>query len=268
MNTEDSAHQRPLAGYRILVTRPTHQAAAFCRMIDSAGGNAIHLPVLEIVDPHNLRPMVDKFSRLKDFDIAIFISANAVHKTIDHLTANELRLPELLMLAAVGPSTAEALERAGYRIDLVPRDTFTSEALLALDEMQFLSGKGVLIVRGEGGREVLADTLRSRGARVEYAEVYRRTLPKFDRQTLQIAFENGKLDLITISSVEGLENLIELAKHAGVRSITGNRLLVGSERMRSAAELLGFKDLLIAQNPSDGAMFKAIQTWINKCKNA
>ncbi len=237
-------------------------------MIDAAGGRAIRLPVLDIVDPHDLRPIVTQFKRLDDFDVAIFISANAVHKAVAYLGANKLKLPQHLMLAAVGPSTANALERAGYRLDLVPPAKFTSEALLAMDEMRSLSGKDILIFRGEGGREVLADTLRARGARVEYVEVYRRTLPNIDRRTLEKVFTSGKLDLITVASAKALDNLVALANRAGVTNFVDNRLLVGGLRIRSAAARMGFSKLIVAADPSDQAMFKAIQTWIGERNGA
>ena len=259
-----SASHRRFVGLRVLVTRPAHQSEVFCRMIDAAGGRAIRLPVLEIVDPHDLRPVITQFKRLDDFDMAIFISANAVHKAVAYLDANELKLPQHLLLAAVGPSTANALKRAGYRLDLVPATTFTSESLLAMDEMHSLSGKDILIFRGEGGREVLAETLRARGARVEYVEVYRRTLPNIDRRTLKKVFTSGKLDLITVASVKALDNVVTLANRAGVTNLVDYRLLVGSLRIRSAAARKGFSNLIVAEDPSDQAMFSAIQSWIDE----
>ncbi len=247
-----------------MVTRPAHQADAFCQMIESAGGYAIRLPVLEIADPQNLQSTLTQFKHLNEFDVAIFISPNAVRKAVDLLSEHNLSLPKELKLAAIGPSTASALQRSGYRLDLVPPNTFTSEALLALDELRALSGQDMLIIRGEGGRELLADTLRSRGARVEYAEVYRRTRPRIDHKTLETAFLSSEIDLITLSSVEGLHNLIELARQAGVSEVTQYRLLVGSERIRSAALRLGFTKLIVADDPGDLAMFRAIKNWVRE----
>ena len=176
-----SAETLPLAGLGILVTRPAHQADRLCELIKQAGGRALRFPVIEILPPHDTAPLAALIDTLDDADIAIFISANAVEHGLALLRARR-DLPAALKLAAIGRSTGAALRATlGRGPDICPAERFDSEALLALEAMQKVHGKRIVIFRGEGGREVLAETLRARGATVEYADVYRRARPKHGR---------------------------------------------------------------------------------------
>ncbi len=109
-------------------------------------------------------------------DLYVFISPNAV--TFAGRLLEGHSLPDGARLAAVGSGTAQALQQAGFKVDLLPDARFDSEGLLALPELSRLAGRRVVIVRGEGGRPLLGDELRARGADVVYAEVYRRSRPE------------------------------------------------------------------------------------------
>lgn len=189
---------------RILVTRPAHQAQALCDLVTANGGIAIRFPVIHI------QPLTDEAQQaqgiLQAYDLAIFISANAVQYAQPILAGHN---NAHLQLAAVGNSTANAIRALGYPLPLVPPQDFNSEGLLALPELQHLHGKRVLILRGEGGRELLAQSLRQRGAQVDYLNLYRRCLPALD-PAAHPWLANGAIDSIVISSREGLQNLLQL----------------------------------------------------------
>jgi uroporphyrinogen-III synthase len=208
-----------LAGLGVLVTRPRLQASELIEAIVACGGTAIEFPVIEIV-PREQSLVGTEASELPDPDIAIFISTNAVHHGVAYgVTART---------AVVGPATAAALESAGRSVDICSTDGYDSEHLLAEVELQNVAGKHVRIIRGDGGRELLATTLRDRGAIVSYLEVYERRAP--EHPATQIAeleqqWRAGAIDVVTVMSVESLANLIALLPEWCVSEL-GNTLLV------------------------------------------
>lgn len=252
---------QPLAGLNVLVTRPAHQADAFCAMIESAGGRAVRFPVLEILDPEDSKALLELIDALDGFDIAVFISPNAVSKAMNLIHARRA-FPPGLKVAAIGQKSAQELRRYGHPADICPQARFDSEALLELPEMQAVAGKRVVIFRGDGGREMLGDTLKARGAHVEYANAYRRGRPKADAGPIMYLWSRGELHLVTVTSTEGLRNLFDMVGKLGQMWLRRTPLLVGSERMLATAEELGFKQTpTVASDPSDEAMYEALCTW-------
>jgi uroporphyrinogen-III synthase len=249
----------------VLVTRPEHQADALCELIEADGGKAIRFPVLEIVEPESLSTVQQQIDRLHEFDIVIFISPNAVQRAVN-LVRSQRQFPESLQLAAVGRASAKALKKMGLEADIFPTTRFNSEALLEMPQLQAMAGKRILIFRGEGGREVLAETLKQRGAEVEYAEVYRRIKPSGDVSLLMRAWARGDIDIVTVTSNEGLSNLYDMLGQLGRRWLLATPLVVISERGRELAEQLGFKQLLMAERASDQAILSAIKQWRTDAK--
>jgi uroporphyrinogen-III synthase len=251
---------RHLAGVTVVVTRPAHQAQGLRKLIEDRGGKVILFPVLDIQDAEDTGPVHALIERLDEFDMAIFISANAVHKALPMITARR-PLPSRLRLVTVGEGTAKALQKYGKLSDLCPSEQSNSEALLALPEMQQVRGKHIVIFRGEGGgRELLADTLRQRGASVVYAEVYRRAKPAIDPGDLQDHLRRGKVDVISVTSNAGLVNLLELAGPAVRNSLLATPLVVMSERNIEHARSLGFAGPIArAKQASDAGLAEAIE---------
>ena len=166
-----------LGGRGVLVTRPADQAEPLCRLIEAANGRPIPFPTIEIIPARDPRAAQDLLAQ--PWDLMVFISRNAVEHAV-RLTPAAAPWGKARLLAAVGRATAIALGDAGRPPDLVPGERYDSETLLALPELARPLGWRVLIVRGEGGRATLADTLAARGAEVTYAEVYRRSRPEVD----------------------------------------------------------------------------------------
>jgi uroporphyrinogen-III synthase len=250
-----------LAGLGILVTRPAHQAEGLCKLIEQQGGSAYRFPVLEILDPLEPRPLQLIASRLDDYDWAIFVSANAVERALDSILAVR-DWPETARIAVIGQSSARALERYGLSADLVPENRFDSEALLALPAMQRVEGLHFVIFRGDGGREHLAETLRQRGARVDYIEAYRRARPSVDTGPLLGQWNAGAIDIVVVNSAESLHNLTDLMGESGADLLHKTPLLVVSERMLSLVQQLGFEQTpVVAENATDAAVLKALVTW-------
>jgi uroporphyrinogen-III synthase len=252
----------PLAGVRVLVTRPAHQAEHLVQLIEQSGGEAIRFPVVEITEPTDPAALRARIDRLVEFDLAIFISANAVERALPLVHARYPVLPVALTLAAIGAGTVRALRRFGVENVLAPTARFDSEALLALPPLQQVRGRKIVIFRGEGGRELLGDTLTARGAAVEYAECYRRRRPVSDIAPLVQRWARGGIDIVVCTSVEGLHNLQTLLGAADSRWLLRTPLVVVSARLAAAARALGCRhEPVSAQEASDEAIVAAIETW-------
>ncbi len=263
MSTYSAGHdlQRPLKGIGVLVTRPAHQAERFCALIEAEGGRALRFPVLEILDPLDQGPLLSLIDRLDEFDIAIFISANAVNKAMNLIRARR-DLPAHLRLAAIGKGSARELEHFGHPAEIYPKRKFDSEALLEMEEMRQVAGKRIVIFRGEGGRELLADTLRERGAHVEYAEVYRRGRPHADVSELLRRWARGEIDVVTVTSNESLRNLFDMVGKLGQQWLRKTALVVVSERGAALARELGFEQPpIVAREAGDEVLVEAIRAW-------
>jgi uroporphyrinogen-III synthase len=193
----------PLSGLGILVTRPARQAAGFAQKLAALGGSPVIYPGIVILPPGQRDAVTNAHAALAAYDIAIFISPNAVEYGVPDPGV----WPPRLAVFAPGPGTAEALAAAGIADIRIPATTFDSEGLLELPGLTDVRRKRVLILRGEGGREHLADALRARGAQVDEVACYRRARPRSDVQGLAEAFGAGAIDLVTITSSEALDNL-------------------------------------------------------------
>lgn len=215
----------PLAGVRVLVTRPRAQAGALVEAIESAGGEAIRFPVIE-VRPRDRQAIETDVRRLADPDICIFVSTNAVCHGLDF--AGDARL------AAIGPATAAAIESRDRVVDIQPVKGYASEHLLAESALVELGGKTVRIVRGGDGRQLLATELERRGARVEYLSVYERRLPSVAPRELDAvtkALISGKIAAVAVMSVQSLDNLLRLLPESAHDALCRSALVTPSERV-------------------------------------
>lgn len=198
----------PLAGKTIAVTRPRQQAADLMQGIAGAGGNPLLTPLLEIAPVLEPSALERALGRFEHYALAIFISPNAVIYSLPDLLQQHGWPPHLIP-AAIGQGTVRALAAYGVQGCIAPSERFDSESLLALPELQpeRVAGKKLLILRGDGGRELLAETLRARGAAVDLVSCYRRLPPSDGLETLLSALEQGQLAALTLSSSEGLRYL-------------------------------------------------------------
>ncbi len=243
--------------YNVLVTRPAHQADTLCGLIEQQGWQAIRFPTLDIIAVENCKVRL-QLEVLNKWDWLIFISTNAVNFA---LVANNGKIDTFKQsaIAAVGKATEKALLSAGLKVDLLPETHFNTEGLLATDAMQQAKGKKCLIVRGVGGREALANSLRERGAIVEYMEVYRRCIPKENHSYVVDMFIQHKVHAITITSSDALKNLMMMIGSELADELMMVPLIVISNRIKQLAEKIGFKMIAVTENPSDVAMIKTVE---------
>ncbi|MBT8117687.1 MAG: uroporphyrinogen-III synthase [Gammaproteobacteria bacterium] len=244
-------------GLRVLVTRPAGQAQALCELIEAAGARAIHLPAIEILPAQDASAVSEATDTLDQYDLAVFISTNAVNTGLASIL-RQRSWPAGVALATVGPASQQAVEAMGLAVDLVPERNYSSEGLLALEALQDMHGKRVVIFRGNGGRDTLHDTLRARGASVDYVEVYRRACPQ-DGSRLQSLLQQGGLDIITATSNETLQNLFDMAGPGYQPLLRNIPLVLAGKRQADLAARLGFtQGAVIAGHASAASMAAAV----------
>ena len=242
---------KPLTGIGIAITRPVDQAKKLSALINEAGGTPILFPLIEITPLADYGQFEAVISDINDYDWAIFISSNAVQNGMPRLVKQGI--PTKLKFAAIGPVTASELQSFGVKGVLIPKDRFDSESLLALPEMTNVFSKKILIVRGVGGRDVLAETLKARGAQVTFAECYQRINPQTNCDLLAQLWTDKKLHGIVVTSSEAMRHLLDLAGDTDwLRNIT---LFVNHARIAELPLQMGFK-VTVVDELGDEAMFQ------------
>ena len=244
------------------MTRPREQAGELAQRIEQAGGRAILFPLLEIspaADPQQLQALV---TRLHEFQLAIFISPNAVRYGMEAIRAADVTLPASVRIATVGQGSARALRDWGVNDVIVPQHGYDSEALLAVPELQNVQGWHVVIFRGDGGRELLGDTLKARGATVEYAACYQRSKPQQAVGPLLAAHP----DAISVTSSEAIANLWDMLDEAGRTQLASVPLFVPHARIAAAAHQLGWREVVITAGGNDG-LLSGLVAWAQNRKS-
>jgi len=242
---------RPLAGRGVVVTRPAHQARQLASLIEAAGGRPFLFPVLEIRDVERSAALLDVIDRLDEFELAVFVSPNAVERGMA-LVAARREWPRKLKVAAIGGGSLRALERYGMTDVTAPEGRSDSEALLDLPALSLVFRKRIVVFRGVGGRELLGETLTDRGAVVEYAECYQRVLPDSDVASLLRAWTEKKLDAVTVTSSEGLRNLFDMVGAPGRESLLETPLFVTHPRIAETAQAMGVRRVVVTGPGNEG----------------
>jgi len=253
--------RKPLAEKGIVVTRPAHQAGELARRIKAVGGSPLLFPTIEIRDIEDPVPLLGLIDRLDQFDLAVFVSPNAAEKGMALVTARRA-WPGKLKVVAVGGGGVRALERHGVTGVMAPTGRFDSEALLDLPALALVYGKRIVVFRGVGGRELLSDTLRERGAVVEYAECYQRVRPELDAGLLLRAWAGNKLDAITVTSSEGLRNLFEMVGTPGRERLQRTPLFVPHPRIAGAAGRLEVQRVVVT-GPGDEGLLTGLAAYFS-----
>lgn len=246
-----------LSNKTILITRPAGREKNLYQLIEHAGGQVIHYPVIEIQQPSDseIANIKRLHEQINDFTIAIFISRTSVEQSRLFFPV----LPDRLTIVSIGSKTTESLERNNIHVDIEAPDHNT-ESLLQTAEFQSpdIQGQKILIFRGKGGRGFLGDTLKQRGAEVTYVEIYKRVLPSLKPLSAQ---QICSIDAITISSNEGLNNLVTLMQ--GTEQIIDIPLVLPSRRAAALAREYGFKNILTAKNATDEAVLSTLNNYFS-----
>lgn len=232
-----------LKGLHVLNTRPLKQAKALSKAIEAAGGISIECPALAI-EPKD-KSWVADLPDLNKVSKAIFISANAVNYCFKVLKDEQYYWPPSIEVIAVGDATAAALKSHGIKAALIPAIA-DSENLLKLKELQEVNKKIILLVKGEEGLTLIAETLKARGANLHSCEVYTRQMPKPNRQQLYSLWHNEIVDIILFTSQHAMHNLFVLFGEEARAWLCRIPCLVISKRLAEEAALLGIETIIVS----------------------
>lgn len=237
-----------LSGLTVLVTRPKHQAQQLSDAIIASGGKTVLFPALSITP---LRKVPGD-----NFDVVIFNSANAVYSGLSDdasFTGDVI---------AMGPGTQEVLREKNIHAQ-ISAPPYNSESILAMPQFEDLHNKKILIVSGEGGRQLLYAEFKKRGADVTNVAVYKRGMPEVDTRVLD-EFWEAKSKIITVTSVETIENLIKMVPDANKTELFETPILVISQRVAKCDAIKPFDKILVSKNAANNAILEALHSWYNE----
>ncbi|MGL6482046.1 uroporphyrinogen-III synthase [Aeromonas caviae] len=236
-----------------LVVRPAAQANQLVQMLRQLGHAPLCCPLLETRPGCDLPHLGDM---LREADLVIAVSMHAVHFAHYFLLQTGQTWPHIDYFA-VGQASADAFAEVGIQA-LCPADP-RSEGLLALPALQGVSGRRVLILRGNDGRDLIARTLASRGALVHYCATYERHYPDLDGDALTRHWQAAGLDSLLITSGELLQRLLALVPGPQHPWLYDRLLVVPSPRVAEMAEGAGFTRIVIAQGASNQTLVAALE---------
>jgi len=248
-----------VTGWRLLLTRPAEEAAAVAQALTAAGIHSASLPLLQIEPLPISEPMRTQVLNLAQYCAVIVISKPAARLGLD-LIDQYWPQPPIQRWFSVGAATAAILEDYGLRVYTPPQGD-DSEALLALPALADALAQPypkVLILRGEGGREWLAEHLRERGATVDYLQLYRRCLPDYPPMALYQRVTAERLNALVVSSGQGFEHLQQLAGEHWPQ-LAGLPLFVPSPRVAAQAQAAGARHVVDCRGASTEALLAALQ---------
>ena len=236
---------------KVLVTRPEAQATGWVQRLREHGFDAVALPLIGIAPPADPAPVVAAWAHLADYRLAVFVSPNAAEQFFALQRAG-MAWPAGTLAGSTGPGTSLALRGFGVpAASLVApaadAPQFDSEALWALLAPMAWRDQGVLIVRGDGGRDWLADTLRAQGAQVMPLCAYHRVAPSFtpaQRSQLDAALAQPAAHVWLFSSSEAIAALVAVAPGAMWSAV---RAIATHPRIADTARDAGFGDVILAR---------------------
>lgn len=242
----------------LIVTRPRSQCAPWLARLAALGVQAVALPLIEILPARDPAPVTAAWAALPSADLAVFVSPNAVEQFFAH--APGAGWPAGTLAACVGPGSAQALLDHGVPAEQVVQPAADAASLDSEHLWQELSprrdwvGARVLLLRGDGGREWLAERLTAAQAQVEAVTVYHRTAPQFDaaEQGVLAAAQANPLAFVWLfSSAEAVGHL------QGV-GLSGQRAIATHPRIADAARMAGFSPVVLAR-PDPEAVTRALK---------
>lgn len=248
----------------VLVTRPSGQATTLCDALSARGYEAFSQPLLELRGLPELSPEAQgHINSLGNYQHLIFISGNAVRFGMEKILALWPQIPDATQVYAIGDSTAGLLGEYGLKA-ISAAGAMTSESLLSLPQLslpklQSVDRQNVLIVKGVGGRSTLKEVLSERGAVVDEMACYQRVCPVLAPGELAKKLANWQIELILISSGEGLCNMLTLLSPAETINLYRVSVIVPSRRVARMAEEAGFTRVYTAENASNAAMLDMVE---------
>ncbi len=250
-----------LEGKSIWITRPEGQAESLVKSLEKRGARPRLLPMLAISPIALDENIKATLLSLDQYDLLFFISTNAASMGMELIHDYWPQFPDQLAIYSVGPTTAGVIESYGLKAEY-PVERMSSEGLLALASLAQLEDKKALIVRGVGGRELLATALREQGAWVDYLELYQRTMPTYEPGQLSNSLTNEPPAAVIVTSAEALANFSALLRRDNI-SADAVPLFVSSARIAGNAAEFGFRKTITMSGADDRAIIESLETHLH-----
>ncbi|MEE9910266.1 MAG: uroporphyrinogen-III C-methyltransferase [Deltaproteobacteria bacterium] len=202
---------RPLFGKGVVITRPERQADDLAQLLAAEGANPIAFPTIKIQPPSDWSELDRAIGELETCHWLIFTSANGVHFFFQRLRekGGDVRDLKGVKICCIGPATAKQVLDRGVRVDLVPGE-FIAEGILKLFAEMDLSGKKILIPRAAKARDILPESLRKQGARVDVVTAYQTVNSGRKKEELAKRIEAGEVDVITFTSSSTVTHFVDI----------------------------------------------------------
>jgi uroporphyrinogen III methyltransferase / synthase len=217
----------PLFGRRVVVTRARAQAGELSDELEKLGAEVHEFPTIEIQPPEDFGPLDAAICDLDSFGWIVFTSVNGVEAFLERLRHHGLDLravPRGAKVAAIGPATAQKIEEAGLRVDVVPEE-YRAEALIGALDAGSLAGERILIPRAKVAREILPDNLREAGAEVVVPPAYESVPSSEGREELSRRLQSGEIDCVTFTASSTVENFVAaFGAEEAARLLAGTRV--------------------------------------------
>lgn len=244
----------------ILVTRPSPSGEQLVSRLRALGRVAYHAPLIDFAPGGDLPKLPQALQQLNDGDLVFILSQHSVSYANSVMGRVGLPWPARLAYYAIGRNTALAMHRISSLPVEYPREQEISETLLLLPALQNLDGKQALILRGNGGRELLGNSLSERGGAVSYYECYQRSPVHYDGSEQSAHWQRAGVDTLVVTSGEMLQQLYTLVPDYYRSSwLLRCRLVVVSERLATLAQELGWSTIRVADNADNDALIRALQ---------
>ncbi|PWG61370.1 uroporphyrinogen-III synthase [Spiribacter halobius] len=243
-----------------MITRPQPYCGPLASALESAGADVFTAPMIRLLPPADTATLDAVTKKVEAYHLLLFSSPAAAAAGIAYLHARG-PLPARLLIGAIGPGTAAMVNRWGYEVDVCGSTPFDSEAFLSSFPSVDLEEWNIAIFRAQSGRNVLANALRERGARVTFVQVYRRDGPSQANQARARSALRAGVDVILISSSEGFHNLLRALTPHDRSIIRRTLVLAGHHRIGTAVRNAGVPRVLITDDPTDATMVDAMLKW-------
>ena len=254
---------KPLFGKRILVTRSREQASALSERLRELGAEPLEYPAIEIAPPKDMTPLNEAIARLSTYDWLIFTSANGVRAFADRMSEKGVDIEALARpkIAAIGPATAQALQRYGLRVAYMPQVYLAEEIATGIGDV---AGQRILLPRAARAPKQLAQALRGKGAAVDEVAAYR-TLAVGAPDELKALLENEQIDIVTFTSSSTVRNLVASLQGQALSEVMSRCLVacIGPVTARTAARL-GIRVDVVAREHTIPGLVEAILTAVTE----
>jgi uroporphyrinogen III methyltransferase / synthase len=258
-----------LRGKRILVTRARSQALSLAQRIESLGGEVVEFPTIEIRPPESYGPLDQAIYQIANYDWLIFTSVNGVEQFLNRFEKLGKNIANLagIEVGAIGPETARRLTAAQIEPTLVPKK-YQAEGIL--DELisETVLGKRILIPRAAKARDILPETLRRWGARVDVVEAYQTVLPQVDVSALCRLLREGTIDMITFTSSSTVTNFSVMLRDQDLPRLLSRAVIACIGPItKKTVEDLGMRPEIVSEEFTIPGLVRAMVDYFSRTAN-